>query len=75
MFREVFNFYISGIGKCIQLTKNFILDDSGGITLFHFLLFVMFIRIIIFVLEYMKKIEIVVGENEKEYKKEKRLKK
>lgn len=70
MLKELFNFFVSSIGKCINLTKSFVLDKTSGITLFHLFLFLIFARIIIFVLEYMKKIEIV----DEEYKKEKRFK-
>lgn len=75
MLGQVWNFCISGIIKCIDLTKSFVLDKNSGITLFHFLLFIIFARIIVFILEYMKNIQVTVGENENEYKKEKRYKK
>lgn len=75
MLKELWNFYVNGIIRCINLTKDFVLDENSGITLYHFLLFLIFIRIIIFILEYMKKIEITVGENEKEKDKEKRYRK
>lgn len=77
MFEQVWRFFIYGIGRCIELTRTFILDNTiaGNVTLFNFIMFGMFARIIIFILEYMKKIEITVGENEDEYKKEKRHKK
>ena len=75
MLKELFNFFVNSIGKCINLTKNFVLDENSGITLYHFLLFLIFVRIVIFILEYMKKIEIVDEENKEEYKREKRYKK
>ena len=77
MFGQVWRFFLYGIGKCIELTRTFILDNTiaGDITLFHFIMFGMFARIIIFILEYMKSIEVTVGENENEFKKEKRYKK
>lgn len=75
MLAELFNFFINGMIKVINLTKDFVLDSNAGITLYHFILFIIFTRIVIFILEYMKKIEITKGENENEYEKEKRYKK
>lgn len=75
MLKELWNFFVNSIGSCINLTKSFVLDETSGITLFHLFLFLIFARIIIFILEYMKKIEIVDEENKNEFKKEKRYKK
>lgn len=78
MLRQVMNFFVEGMIKCIDLTKTLVLDKVGNlnITYFSFLLFFVFIPIVLRLINFVKQIQEVEEEDKKgEYKKEKRYEK
>lgn len=67
MLKQLFNFVLSSFTSCINVFKSFTLDN--GITFYHVLIFFIFIRILIFVIEFIKHIQVITNEDKGGFKK------
>lgn len=69
MLSKVLIFVLRGFGKCINITKEFVIDEIGNlsITYFHLLLFGIFIAIVIRIINYLKQVQEVENENKGRY--------
>ena len=69
MIKEILTFVLNGFNQCINVFKIFVLDNQKGITFFHFLLFIIFIKIVLFIIEFIKHIQTVTNEEKGSWKK------
>ena len=73
MLRELFSFFLTGFLALCNLARSFVLDSTFGITFFSFLIFGVFFKIVIALINFIKQIQVNEDKKQKEFEKSEKI--
>lgn len=67
MFRQVFLWFLQAFLSVCNTLRSFILDETFGITFFHFLIFSIFFKLVLHLISFIKQIQEMQEEGQRDF--------